>query len=321
VWCKILRDSTQGQNLIVGVCYKSPNADSNEVNELFKVIEKAAKDKVIITGDFNFPGINWDTLECEANTQDFRDLVLDNYLDQHVLKPTRESNILDLVLTSNDLAVEKMMVEEHLGNSDHNVLTWNLIYSLKLKKEYKIIRMYHRGDYVGMRKWLEQIDWASIMRECSVEMWKKFCEKILQGIDKFVPRANMKSRHYPKWMNKEAKLARKTKLRKWKIFQQTKSYNDSVEYKIASKKATKVYKKAKKTFEIKLANEVKNNPKSFYAYVRSKTSVKDVVGPLRANDGKLVTDNGDMCKILNDFFASVFTDEAGWKDFPEVKKG
>jgi hypothetical protein len=171
-----------------------------------------------------------------------------------------------------------------------------------------------------MRKWLEQIDWGSIMRERSVEMWEKFCEKILQGIDKFVPRANMKSRHYPKWMNKEAKLARKTKLRKWKIFQQTKSYNDSVEYKTASKKATKVYKKAKKTFEIKLANKVKNNPISFYAYVRSKTSVKDVVGPLRANYGKLVTDNGDMCKILNDFFASVFTDEAGWQDFLEVEK-
>jgi hypothetical protein len=70
-----------------------------------------------------------------------------------------------------------------------------------------------------------------------------------------------------------------------------------------------------------LANEVKNNPKSFYAYVRSKTSVKDVVGPFRANDGKLVTDNGGMCKILHDFFASVFTNEAGWQDFPEVKKG
>jgi hypothetical protein len=74
------------------------------------------------------------------------------------------------------------------------------------------------------------------------------------------------------------------------IFQQTKSYNDSVEYKIASKKANKVYKKAERTFEIKVANEVKNNPKSFYAYVRSKTSVKDVIRPLRANDGKLVTD-------------------------------
>jgi hypothetical protein len=67
------------------------------------------------------------------------------------------------------LLLQKMMIEKHFGNSDHNVLTWNLIYSLKLKKEYKIIRVYHRGDYVGMRKWLEQIDWASIMRECSVE--------------------------------------------------------------------------------------------------------------------------------------------------------
>jgi hypothetical protein len=93
-------------------------------------------------------------------------------------------------------------------------------------------------------------------------------------------------------MNKEAKLARKTKFKMWKTFQQTKSYNDLVEYKIARVRATKIYKKARKSFETKLANEVKNNPKSFYAYVRSKINVKDVVAPIIAKDGKLITDNG-----------------------------
>jgi hypothetical protein len=42
----------------VGVCFKSPSADCNGVEELFKVIEKAAKDKVLIMGDLKFPGIN-----------------------------------------------------------------------------------------------------------------------------------------------------------------------------------------------------------------------------------------------------------------------
>jgi hypothetical protein len=51
VWCKILSDTVKGHVLTVGVCYKSPNADCNEVEELFKVIEKAAEDKVLIMGD------------------------------------------------------------------------------------------------------------------------------------------------------------------------------------------------------------------------------------------------------------------------------
>jgi hypothetical protein len=65
---------------------------------------------------------------------------MDNYLIQHVHEPTRESNILDLVLTSSDYEVEKMKVEDHLGNSDHNVLRWNLIHTLKLKKDKKICK-------------------------------------------------------------------------------------------------------------------------------------------------------------------------------------
>jgi ribose 5-phosphate isomerase len=73
-------------------------------------------------------------------------------------------------------------------------------------------------------------------------------------------------------------------------------------------------------FEPKLTNEVKNNRKSFYAYVRSKINVKDVVGPIRAKDGELITDNGEMCNVLIDFSVSVFTDETDLKELPEVKK-
>jgi hypothetical protein len=48
--------------------------------------------------------------------------------------------------------------------------------------------------------------------------------------------------------------------------------------------------------------------------------VLSVVGPLRAKDGNLVADNGIICNILNDFFASVFTDEVDLKELLEVKK-
>jgi hypothetical protein len=64
---------------------------------------------------------------------------------------------------------------------------------------------------------------------------------------------------------------------------------------------------------------VKRNPKSFYAYVRSKTSVNEVLGPLRDRDGKLVTESEGMCNTLNDFFASVFTNEKQDEELPEVE--
>ena len=94
-----------------------------------------------------------------------------------------------------------------------------------------------------------------------------------------------------------------------------------MEYRVARIRAETACKSAKKLFEGKIANEAKSNPKIFYAYVRSKTTLKEVVGPLRdKNTGKLVTDYGEMCRTLNDFFTSVFTCEGGGEELPEVER-
>ena len=52
------------------------------------------------------------------------ELTQDCFLIQHVLKPTRYDNILDLVLSSEENMVEDLLVLEHLANSDHNIITW-----------------------------------------------------------------------------------------------------------------------------------------------------------------------------------------------------
>ena len=103
----------------------------------------------------------------------------------------------------------------------------------------------------------------------------------------------------------------------WIRYRASQSYNDLVEYKIAQNKAVKEYRKAKKQFERKLAKDIKSNPKSFYAYVRSKTKVKEVVGPLRDTSNQLVSDNEVMCEILNEYFGSVFTSE---DDTPDAQR-
>ena len=56
-----------------------------------------------------------------------------------------------------------------------------------------------------------------------------------------------------------------------------------------------------------------------YAYVGSKTKVKEVVGPLKDNDSHLVSDNELMCEMLNGYFGSVFTSENGHDELPEVR--
>ena len=59
----------------------------------------------------------------------------------------------------------------------------------------------------------------------------------------------------------------------------------------------------------KLAGNIKNDSKSFYAYVRSKQNVRDKVGPLENNSGNIISDGFQMTEILNEYFSSVFTTE------------
>ena len=75
----------------------------------------------------------------------------------------------------------------------------------------------------------------------------------------------------------------------------------------------------KKNFEIKLAKDIKTNPKSFYSYVRSKSKTKDRVGPLIDDKNNTVTNDVEMCKMFNDYFSSVFTDESLHPTLPIIQ--
>ena len=80
-------------------------------------------------------------------------------------------------------------------------------------------------------------------------------------------------------------------------------------YKEALNAATNEARKSKRNIEHKLAQNIKSDSKSFYAYVRSKQNVRDKVGPLEDNFGNIVTQGFLMAEELNMHFSSVFTRE------------
>ena len=80
-------------------------------------------------------------------------------------------------------------------------------------------------------------------------------------------------------------------------------------YKEALNLATTEIRKSKRIFEEKLAGNIKNYSKNFYAYVRSKQKVRDKVGPLENNRGNIISDGFQMAEVLNEYFSSRFTTE------------
>jgi len=95
-------------------------------------------------------------------------------------------------------------------------------------------------------------------------------------------------------------------IRKNKFFKKYKDKNHPA-VKKANKKATKALRKAKHIFEKKLADSIKQDKKSFYAYTRSKSKTKVQVRSLLTTDGIQLEDDSDVVKSFNHYFASVFT--------------
>ena len=95
----------------------------------------------------------------------------------------------------------------------------------------------------------------------------------------------------------------------WRVYKHTRKDEDYANYKEALNLTTTEIRKSKRTNEKKLASNIQNDSKSFYAYVRSKQKVRDKVGSLENNRENIISDGFKMAEVLNGYFSSVFTTE------------
>ena len=99
-------------------------------------------------------------------------LVQDNFLTQYVLEPTRAARILDIVLSSQKEFVDNVVIQERLGNIDHNQLHSNINRKSDKTKVKQYRRDFRKGNYTEIRKSLALIDWNDKMNnKTASESW------------------------------------------------------------------------------------------------------------------------------------------------------
>ena len=76
----------------------------------------------------------------------------------------------------------------------------------------------------------------------------------------------------------------------WRVYTHSGKDQGYVVYKESLSAARNEVRKSKRNVELKLAQNIKSESKSFYAYVRSKQNVRDKVGPLEDNAGDIITE-------------------------------
>ena len=171
-------------------------------------------------------------------------------------------------------------------------------------------RDFRKGNCKEIRKKLALIDWNDKMKnKTATECWNILRGEIDSEIDSYVPMKKQGKRSKKKHLSKEAFRKIRHKQNMWRVYKHTGRDKDYDAYKEALNAATNEVKKSKRNFEHKLAQNIKSDSKSFYAYVRSKQNVRDKVGPLKDNAGNIITQGFLMAEELNMHFSSVFTRE------------
>jgi len=88
----------------LGVFYWPPNNDPKPLEDVQAALQEFSTNELILLGDFNLPEIDWLNNRVWRHSDIYMllmDIVQDNFLTQVLInEPTRDSNILDLVLTT-----------------------------------------------------------------------------------------------------------------------------------------------------------------------------------------------------------------------------
>ena len=139
----------------------------------------------------------------------------------------------------------------------------------------------------------------------ATECWNILRGELDSAIDSHVAMTKLGKRSKKKHLSKDAFRNIRYKQNMWRVYKHTGKDKDYD----ALNAATNEVRKSKRNVEHKLAQNIKPDSKFFYAYVRSKQSVRDRVGPLEDNAGNKITQGILMAEEFNMHFSSVFTRE------------
>ena len=291
----------------------------NYFHNVFRRAVEMKYSHLLILGDFNYGGLNWELQQSSDNINDsssiFMETVNDLFLYQHVGENTRyrgnqTPSRLDLIFTNECNMITDLDYLPPIGASDHSCLLFNFV-CYSCLKQHEPRPNFYKGNYQVIRDALKSTDWSSVVNESVEVFWNNFHNTLSDVIDEHVPKSKPGNRAKKKpWLNRDAILAVESKKRAWKKYKNCKSVQNYQKYAEIRNKATNACRNAKAFYEKELAVNIKTDTKSFWNYVRSQSKTSTSIGELENESGLLTSSDTQKAEILNAFFSSVFIEES-----------
>ena len=229
----------------IGAFYRPPSQTPEKDKAMIDEVERGCTRQTVILGDFNLSAVNWETMVGDACGNRFIESFQDNYLVQVVDKPTRGTKLLDLVLTNIEHCVRDMEVGETLGNSDHNIVRFNIVMNRERSVNKTKVPNYKKGDYKRLRQLLGEINWEESFRDKSAhDMWDIFKNLLEKIVGQCIPfRAIRKGKRKPLWWTQEIGKKIGEKKKAFSKFKSSEEEIDLIRYRRVRDELNRIIKK------------------------------------------------------------------------------
>ena len=279
---------------------------------------------IVITGDFNFPNIDWKTLKVKGDSKSREEkeqalrllsFMESHCLEQHMKEPTRGPNILDLILTNNEEVLYSCRGEDS-ELTDHRLIYIQTAFEIDgdscvgaRRFGLGALNFFDlRIAWDSMEEELHHVHWEDILQHKTPdEIYSTMIDVLNQTCNRYVPKKKSKRKEV---IPKDRRLLmRKRRLRSKRLM---KAFCPRLKKKLM-KEIVNIDEKLKESIKRELENEerkavsvIKENPKYFYSYARSKSKTRAVIGPLE-RDGHLIGDPEGMAQMLQDQYVRAFS--------------
>ena len=314
--------------IFVSVFYRPPN-NKQEFTQPFlnflQSISRFSKSHAIVLGDFNFPNIQWVT-NCgfvQSDTSDeyaFSEGLKENSFFQLNNIPTHftenKGTVLDLVITNDPERVTNIttLPPESAGiHTDHHLLEFDLVHQYHRAK--KPTRFVYKFKDCDLNKLKNSINQSPTLLSCSDTTdidtaWKTWKSELTRIIDAHVPKVKARSSESPPWIDGEVMHLLKRKETARRAAKRSARASSSLwdKFKQLRKESKHLIDIKYKEYTKTLGDNIKNNPKRFWSYFRSKTKTDSIPAKVSYNNSSFTSDF-DKAEAFNKFFFSTFNND------------
>jgi hypothetical protein len=218
------------------------------------------------------------------------------------------NNILDLVLSNFPERFSAILKSDAVFNTDHTVLDFSINQVVSRQQEpRRYVFNYKAANFDDIKNALDSADLDSlIINADDVHVaWSNWLSTVTDIVEQHVPKVLIRDNKFPEWFDKEVIHLRTKKNSAWRRARFNNTPESWSKFKKIRNNLVSLVRKKHAQFMCNLGMSVKENPKRFWSFVKSKNKNRSIPHEMKYNDIYSDTSEG-KANLFNDYFASVF---------------